>query len=730
MFVVPTLHPAFLLRNSEADQGSTARFENVVIEDLKKAVRLLRSQPTWDESAIWEKDGAGRHKNLFPTPEEVISFCDEALKTIKQRRARGDKRAILTMDVETTGEGTPLQAILMCVGMAYRDLAGKKRVLCVPNLSRGGKSYWGAHDGARVFAAVKALLEDPEVSKCMHNGAFDSCVMRAVGVDVKGWDEDTMQAHHVLDAEMPQGLGFVASRRLDVRYWKDDVKGKGGWLNLQDVDLRSYNCRDNLITLELCEELVTELETKHPGQYQLYREEMELCRIMLRATVRGLLIDKHRRDDPTYQYVNKKGAIVTAKGLRVKLDEKIDDALARLRAVAGSPSFDPNKPDHLRYLLFKQLGFPVVKETKTGLPSTDKNAMVLLAILAETAAQKNTLSALVDFRQAFKMKSTYVVGLPILADDRLHPMWKNLPVTGRFSSSPNAQNWNAAVKHLFRAVPGRKLVGVDLSQAELRLMAYYANDTSLIEMYRQGVNVHTANAALIFKVKPPTGHKDLDPVTAAYLTQEVPKLLKGLDFNLFPNMPEKNWKDTRTLAKNGVFGGNYGAIAETLLEVLRAKRDPDTGHQLFPNLKLDEVEAFLILWFNLHPAIPQWWQKTEYETPRRGYYECPISGRRQWYRAGFKRNEMLNRPIQSGVASWVNKNMIEIQHQFDKETGGDCLIVLQVHDAITADAEEGYAQRAGQIMLDYLNRPFPLPGHPAATLPAEKYDIGDYLDET
>jgi hypothetical protein len=75
--------------------------------------------------------------------------------------------------------------------------------------------------------------------------------------------------------------------------------------------------------LELTEELVTELETKHPKLYQLYREEMELCRIMLRATIRGLELDPERRDAQTYTYKDKKGALKTAKGLRVKLTEKI-----------------------------------------------------------------------------------------------------------------------------------------------------------------------------------------------------------------------------------------------------------------------------------------------------------------------------------------------------------------------------------------------------------------------
>src|SRR3990167_9545930 len=104
LFIVPACHPAMLLRGRSGDGGGNdnnmARFEETTIADMRKALRLTRSDPQWDERAIWERDSVGRLKNLFPTADEVIEFCQSV---------RGQ---LLSVDVETTGE-TPLNCRLI-----------------------------------------------------------------------------------------------------------------------------------------------------------------------------------------------------------------------------------------------------------------------------------------------------------------------------------------------------------------------------------------------------------------------------------------------------------------------------------------------------------------------------------------------------------------------------------------------------------------------------------------
>lgn len=735
MIVVPSVHPAFILRS--AGDGSASKYKDTVIADVKKALQFRTRKPYWDEQVIWQCDPETgvRYKNLYPTASEVGDFIARVARTN------------IVIDVETTGE-EPLQCQLICIGIASEN----GLAMNIPVLKSGGVPYWETQEEkAFVLGLVAWLMAHPETPKTFHNGAFDTLVLYAHGMPVTNWVDDTMLAHHVVDGELPHGLAYVASRYLEVPYWKDDVKGDKSWLDLDDETMRSYNLRDCLTTRECRKQLLADVQSL--GLQQLYREEVALAEIMMRATRKGLMIDLQRRDDETIddrpRILGKDGRDLgpnprfgKPKGLGPYLRGERQEALNVLRQLSGDPQFNPASPIQLQKFLYETLGFPVVaRSKKSGKPSTDKNAMVLLSLHADSPERKAALKNLVKFRKSDKMLGTWVEGLPVLWDGRVHPVWKiHGTVTGRLSSSPNAQNWNAAIKHIFRAGPGNKYVSIDLSQAELRVMAYFSGDQELLKMYAQGINVHTVNATLLFHVK--CGNpKDINPQTEAYLRQMVPIFFPGdpennvppLSYDDFPVMSDKaRWKITRTLAKNFVFGDNYGAEPETLYNVLRSKRDPDTDELLFGDLELGLIEGLKIVWEQmLHPSIPTWWQTITQHTIKQGYYRDPLSGRIQWYRAGWDRNQMLNRPIQGLVGSWMNKCMILIDRALQQMTGGAAVIVSQVHDALTVEAPEQFVEITKQILKYYLNQSFSLPGFPNAVLPALDDDltVGDYFDE-
>lgn len=725
LFIVPQLHPAALLRGrsgdgSGNDDNSMARFEETTIADMRKALRLTRSSPQWDERAIWERDSVGRLKNLFPTADEVIEFC---------RSVRGQLCAV---DVETNGE-TPMNSRLLCVGLA--SITG--RVLCIPFLSQHGVHYWSHYDQQRVRAALAELLADPATVKVAHNYIFDSIVLWSHGMPMVNC-ECTMQMHHVIDSELPMGLGFCGTRYLDIRYWKDDVKGDEGWLSLPDEILRSYNLRDCLVTLQLVPIFMDRL--RQLGLVGLYREELQVAGIMGRASVRGLPIDFDRRD--LYEFdewvQNKKSKqweLKRVRGLGPQLVEQMNSSLAMMRALAGDPTFDPLKPTALRQFMFGRLQLPIVKMSKSGVhPSTDREAMVLLALAADKPEQRAGIKALADFKSAHKAKSTFVDGLgrAALADGRLHVFWKLLSATGRLMSTPNAQNFSKRIKRIFgytqRLGPsGRKLVGVDLKQAEMRGIAYLAKHQRLLEMYERDLNVHTFNAMLALHVRPAPGHKDLDAATEAYVNLEASKMT--LDPKNFIEMPDGPWGATRTLMKKDGFGRNYGADDDTVFRIERSDRDPETNELLFPTLQRSDVQANGIVWARMNPWTRQWWEDVQREVKLQGFHKCPVSGRIRWFRAGFKRTEILGHPNQTLIASIVNKRTIEIQATFDRETGGEALIVQQVHDAVNSEVPDGYEDRSGQVMVDAFEQRVALPGYPNAYFPADKPTVGYHLDE-
>ncbi len=999
MILVPTLPPFTLMKGADDAKASSVKFFETVADDVRKAWRLTKQKPNWDESCIWERAADGRLVNLFPTADEVYRFIGAIYVS--------SPTPLVTIDIETSMD-SPVACELLCVGVGFTDSNGADRAMCIPFLAQGRRAYWAtSYIHTYVWGLLQQLCADPRVRKNFQNGAFDTTALTCHGAPVAGFTADTMLAHHIIDAELPHGLGYLGTRYLDIAYWKDDAKGDEKNFEVSDEVLRAYNLKDILSTHRLLP--ILEAEVARLGLWQLYQEEVATSIIMARATMRGLAVDPERLEK-----------------LASELRLKRDDALLRLRHIAQG-AIEPSKPAHLKYLLFDQLKFPVVMRTATGNPSTNKDALVLLALAADTDEQRAALSALVDLRSASKALSTWAENLDILGDGRVHATWKMHTTSGRFASSPNMQNHPKRIQKIFRAAPpgwgvghpGTEewvLVGVDLSQAELRFIGYTANDPELLTMYSNGIDVHTVNVALLFNLRCPVGSDNTNAQTEAFLAEAVPRLLGArYDYSTFAVASPKKWKAIRTLAKNFEFGcierstpvallngekpicevqpgdwtwcwdgtkyaptkivrawstgtqecvrvtmkdgagkyktlvltaghkmlmrdgtyreagqlqkrdrlmpfrrwesngynqidpqnnggreyehrwvvdgevvhhanenrkdnrpenliattrvdhlrefheppvisseglraraekakqhyadnraeviarltaarmaspkwkastearlekarvtrrangwnkrapkppcacgaphhakglcrpcymreyqfkknhevvmvepcgahevwdlevehaahnfalansvfvsnSNYGAIPETLFDVLRAKRDDD-GKLLFADIDLALIEALLATKLRLRPALPKWWSEICRETQKRGYYQCPVSGRIRFFRDGFKRNEMLNVPIQMGVASVMNKRLLKLQSIFDHETGGACQVVLQVHDALTFECPKSYAPRCQEVIYAVMHETFALPNHPAARLPCDMPKIGEYVDQ-
>lgn len=719
MKVIPSIHPAAVLRGQES--GATAKFKDTIVADFLKAAQLLNREPDWDERRIWQKVG-DRFVNLFPTVEEVADFF---------RRHRGQ---MLAVDTETTGEEA-LNCKLICIGFATED----GDCLNFPVLRQGGFSYWSGGDWERVLPVIREALGASWWPKVLHNGAFDFLTLYSHGLLLDGWTEDTMLMHHVVDGELPHSLAYVTSRYLEAPYYKDDVKGDVKWLELPDLILRSYNLRDVLTTIRAVEPMMKQVKRWHLER--LYRAEVALAKVMLKGTLKGLMVDTQRRDslDPiTDQFkLDKKGKPTTdlnpdfgyPQGLGPRMEMRRVEGLNALKHIAGHPEFNPASPIQLRWLLYDHLKFPVLKRTDaTNLPSTDKEAMVLLSIHASPGVQHDALKNLAKWRRADKILGTWIRGLHVLPwTGRVHPSWKiHGTVSGRLSSSPNFQNFNNVIKRIFMAAPGSKFVGVDLSQAELRVMAYLANDPEMLRMYREGLNVHTINATLLFGVRNPGA--DTNPQTEAYLEVMVPQLL-GRPYGSLPVAPADKWKRIRRLAKNFVFACNYGAMPETIYDTLHAELDPDTDQPMFPDLDLGLIESLKITWEMLHPAIPNWWTSITAHVQALGHYQSPLSGRIRWFRGGLKRNEILNYPIQEMVAAHMER-VVECAGYLEQATGWGSVINSQVHDAVNAEAEERFVPVTKEIFGYTFNRPFTIPGVvDNALLPADEATVGSHLDQ-
>lgn len=727
MLALPSFHPAYLLRSADGAQGQ-ARFESTVIGDLKRALALTKRKPDWNEEIIWKRDEQGRLVNLFPTLTECIAYFQRNYQSLN------------ACDIETTGE-EPLDCQILCVGFA----SALGDAICIPILQPGGASYWEPEEKKILDRMLAYFLQAKNTPKVFQNGSFDTIVLGAHGYYVDGWFDDTMAAHHVLEGELPHSLAFIGSVFSEVPYYKDEVKGDDKWINKDAETLRSYNIRDCLTTLRALPPLIADLK-KHQ-LYDLYLEELAVTKVMVKATLRGVFVDLEARDSENPVCVVDWKKLKKARAAGTPLPEDPgqpygigpqmvlirDAALGKLRALAGHPEFNPGSPVQLKWLLFEHLKFPVVKQTKKGAPSTDKEAMILLALHIQEKEQEAALDALIKWRRASKVLSTWIRGFhPNRFTGRIHAMWKLLTVTGRLASSPNMQNLNSRIKRMFRAGPGLKFVAIDLSQAELRGMSYFAHDDEVLKMYEQNMNIHTINTTLLFGVRNPG--VDSNPATEGYLVDIVPKFLKTKDgkpqnYLDLPQPPEKKWSRMRRLAKNFRFGWQYKAIAETIYKVLRSDRDPDTDKPVFPDLTLGEVEACKLKTEQMSSAVVRYWQTVEDHVNQIGYYRTPLSGRIRWYRAGPKANEIVNFPIQATIADWMNKCLLRIAARLEAETNDEAQIIMQVHDSLIVETPDKWIPAVQSILTEELSRTFKLHEYENATFPPDKPTVGIWLDE-
>lgn len=313
----------------------------------------------------------------------------------------------------------------------------------------------------------------------------------------------------------------------------------------------------------------------------------------------------------------------------------------KIHALAGE-EFNIASPKQLGVVLFEKMGLESTKKTKTGY-STDND---VLENLNHPIAKE-----LILYRELAKLKSTYVDALPELADQagRVHTHFNQaLTATGRLSStSPNLQNIpiktekGQRVRKAFIAAEGKKLLSLDYSQIELRVLAHMSDDPGLIRAFRDDLDIHTATASEIFST-------DLKAVT----------------------------KEQRRIAKAVNFGIAYGQGVFGLAETLGIGRKEAA----------DIIERYFIKFSGIREYI----ESTIKKAHEQKYVET-LFGRRRYIPELDNKNVMvkkfgeraaINAPIQGTASDLVKMAMIELKADLKID------LLLQVHDELIFEATE------------------------------------------
>ena len=491
-----------------------------------------------------------------------------------------------------------------------------------------------------ILELLRPVFENESILKIGQNIKYDLLVLKNYGIEIKGTLYDTLLAHYLIEPEGKHGMDWLAQQYLQYKPVSITEligkKGKGQG-NMRDVDedeVTAYASEDADITLRLKGKLDPILQAN--GLKKLVEEvENPLIPVLTDMEFEGVRIDT--------------GSLAE---LSVTLEQESKEIEKRVFELAGV-RFNLASPKQLGEVLFEKLKLdPKAKKTKTGQYATGEE------ILSKLADEHEIAEAILEYRQMIKLKSTYVDALPTMINPktgRIHTTYNQfVAATGRLSSiNPNLQNIpirTARGREIRKAFVPRDenyvLLSADYSQIELRLMAAFSQDESMLEAFRTGRDIHATTAAKIFKVP-------LDEVTT----------------------------DMRRKAKTANFGIIYGISAFGLAQRLSIPRG--------------EAKEIIDAYFTEFPAVKQYMDGAIEKARTQEFVET-ILGRRRYLRdinsrnmtmRGFAERNAINAPLQGSAADLIKVAMIHVQ-AWMKGKNLKSKLILQVHDEVVFDAHK------------------------------------------
>lgn len=561
---------------------------------------------------------------------KTVESLTELEKLISELQKAGE----FAIDTETStisAVGTNL------VGISISKAKGEAFYLPVGHTGLESKKNL---DMKKVLTLLKPILEDEKFKKIAQNAKFDILVFKQSGIEVRGISFDPMIASYLLNPSIRQhNLDSLALKYLDHKMIPiEDLIGSGkkqkSFAEVPIGKATIYSAEDADFTYRLKEILYPQL--KHLELEKLFYEvEVPLIYVLAEMELAGVSVD-----------------LKILKEVSKYLEKEIDKYTKEIFEMAGK-EFNLNSPQQLAKILFEDLKLkPLRKTTKKTHQSTD------IQVLEELAKVHPLPKAILEYRQLAKLKSTYVDALPELVNKktgRIHTSFnQTVAATGRLSSSnPNLQNIpirteiGQKIRKAF--VPGNKdfvLVSADYSQIELRILAHFSEDPTMMESFLKDEDIHTRTASEVFGVSP-------DDVTP----------------------------DQRRQAKIANFSVIYGVSAFGLSQQT--------------DMTIEEADMFIKIYFKRYPKVAEYIDYIIEKAKKDGYVTTML-GRRRYIpeinsenrqAREFAERIALNTPIQGTAADLIKIVMIQISEEMSKKNYHSKTI-LQVHDELVFEAHK------------------------------------------
>lgn len=558
---------------------------------------------------------AGPDYRLVDSPAGVSELAD----LLNQRNA-------FAFDTETDGLD-PKEAVLL--GLSFCWESGRACYMALPREEAKRKEF---------LQILQSPLTNPKILKIAHNLKFDLSVLQWHGVEVTPPFFDTMIAHSLMEPEVRHGMDYLSERFLG--YTPVPItaligKAKSEQITLAEVaadQVAEYSAEDADVTWQLKRVLQDRLEEY--GAMKVFHEiECPLTPVLADMEFTGVHIDTAALAQISHT-----------------LAQHLDQLRREVHEQAGC-EFNLNSPKQLGEVLFDRLklGGDRPRRTKTGQYATHES------VLQAMAQNHPIVQSILEFREAAKLKSTYVDALPAAVcrkTGRVHTTFHQVVTsTGRLNSqNPNLQNipirspQGREIRKAFVARgKGYRIMSADYSQIELRIIAALSGDAAMQADFAAGHDIHAATAARVYGV-------DLDLVST----------------------------EMRRNAKSVNFGIAYGISAFGLAQ----------------RIGISRLEAAEIIkaYFRQYPAVQVYIDKTIAFARENGYVQS-LSGRRRYLpdirsanatiRSAAERNA-INMPIQGTAADMIKLAMIHIHAEFGRRRLQSHMI-LQVHDELIFD---------------------------------------------
>ncbi len=601
-----------------------------------------------------EPDKAAAHALFKDLEFQALAreYAPEVSAAAAEHRLVTESGALAALAAEAAKAGRVAIGVVVTSGQAMRAEALGIAIAWAPGqsayvpLGHSSIDLPQAVGRAEAVAALRPLLEDPDVRKVSAHAKRDRVVLQRLGICVQGLVFDALVASYLLDpGRRAYALEDLAIEHLGERCapCSDGIAAAAA----AAVPTGQTAGAEAELVLRLDRPMTERLESE--GLLSIYESmEMPLVEVLADLERTGVKVDT---------------ALLVA--MSRDMDAQLQSLTKEIHVLAKG-EFNINSPPQLREVLFDRLGMQSGKKTvKTKAFSTAEDVLEELALVHELPRK------ILEYRSIQKLKGTYVDALPGLVNPetgRIHATFnQTVAATGRLSSAdPNLQNIpirtpeGRRIRAAFVAEPGYLLLSADYSQIELRVLAHLSQDPTLIDTFRRGEDVHDRTSREIFGA-----------------LSAVPK------------------DEQRRISKMVNYALLYGKGSFTLAKDIGVSRK--------------EAEHFIEAYFARYPKVRAFIDGTIAKARETGHVRTLLGRLRRLpdlrsknypVRAEAERQAM-NTPVQGSAADLIKKAMVDLHREL-RDRKMRSRLILQIHDELLLEVPDAEAEAARALVTEVM----------------------------